>query len=146
MAEMLWGFKSPLSHRLMRRILFIITLSFLLQGAGCIKGPDNWFLQFRGLNQTCMTATSKDVINNLKYQAQQGLSRESGLFVKSLLKVFSMQDIHIVPYTSKHPDHVTLFSGHRPNYSLALERRGWSYCLDVVLSSALFTPLRKVRY
>ena len=62
-----------------------------------------------------------------------------------MLKVFDVQDVDIKP-DSEHPVHVVFYPGNRPDYSLALDRRGWSYCLNAAGSTGLFSRLRRISY
>ena len=145
MAEMLWGFKSPLSHYFMRYILSITIIIISVAVAGCVQTPDQWFNTFQGLETSCMTPASRQVIRNLDYLGIKNHQPQALAFKKSMLKVLDMQNVEVKPQL-EHPDHVVFYSGNRPDYSLALDRRGWSYCVNAAGSTGLFSGLRRISY
>ena len=145
MAEMLWGFKSPLSHRLMRKILLAYIFASLTVITGCIQTPEDWFAEFNDLQSTCMTPISSEFINNLDYLGQKNDIPQALVFEDGVMKVFGLDNLDILPDTS-HPDHVIMRSVSRPDYSVALDRRGWTYCVNLAGSTSLFMPIRRISY
>jgi len=103
-------------------------------------------MNFQGVNESCLLPGASDILQNLDYLGRQKGDSAANLFQKSMLRTFDNQDIRRKPVKAEHPDYATLYSARAPDSSLFLQRKGWSYCLDIVLSGSLFAPLRKVRY
>jgi len=128
----------------MKRFFYIGILTTLVLITGCTKSPDDWFVNFHGLSDSCLISGGSDALLSLDSLERQ--AQHTSMFKRALLRTFDNQDIHRQPVQPRNPDHVTLYSAHKPDISLFLQRKGWSYCLDIALSSSFFSPLRKVRY
>ena len=130
----------------MKYPFYIVVMAAMLISTGCVKSPEDWFLNFQGMDGSCLLPGASDILQNLDYPGRQKGVSVANLFQKSMLRIFDNQDIRRKPMKTEHPDYATLYSARAPDSSLFLRRKGWSYCLDIVLSGSLFSPLRKVRY
>ena len=145
MVEIPWGFKSPLSHRLMRFLPFFpVVVSFVF--LSCARKAEQWFDDFKSFSEVCKTENTEYVINNLKHQAALFGTDLPADFIFAMKSVFEVDEPDVYPKDKKIPPYAVFYDTQDKNNSLFVRRKGWTYCVDAGLSTSLFLPLRKVRY